>query len=172
MRFMQFRAKDCYSLALSKLEKVQHNKRAYSEVCSIIILIMNVICKEKMSKIFFCRFCKTHFILLSWLTLMKSGRPLNAVDPGSPPQKERDKGSNLAFMFRLPFAAGRVFSISMLDTLLYQVGTHLQLSTSDDTFKYHVKEMYASCSHRETVSPEETEQHYYRKQKCPLVFSL
>ncbi|MFT7805025.1 potassium channel subfamily T member 1-like isoform X1 [Arapaima gigas] len=55
MRFMQFRAKDCYSLALSKLDK-----------------------------------------------------------------KERDKGSNLAFMFRLPFAAGRVFSISMLDTLLYQ----------------------------------------------------
>ncbi|XP_058861402.1 potassium channel subfamily T member 1-like isoform X2 [Acipenser ruthenus] len=54
MRFMQFRAKDCYSLALSKLEK------------------------------------------------------------------EREKGSNLAFMFRLPFAAGRVFSISMLDTLLYQ----------------------------------------------------
>uniref|UniRef100_A0A8C5AF48 RCK N-terminal domain-containing protein n=1 Tax=Gadus morhua TaxID=8049 RepID=A0A8C5AF48_GADMO len=56
MRFMQFRAKDCYSLALSKLEKV----------------------------------------------------------------RERDRGSNLAFMFRLPFAAGRVFSISMLDTLLYQ----------------------------------------------------
>ncbi|XP_062973390.1 potassium channel subfamily T member 2 isoform X3 [Elgaria multicarinata webbii] len=55
MRFMQFRAKDCYSLALSRLEK-----------------------------------------------------------------KEREKGSNLAFMFRLPFAAGRVFSISMLDTLLYQ----------------------------------------------------
>ncbi|XP_008590974.1 PREDICTED: potassium channel subfamily T member 2-like isoform X2 [Galeopterus variegatus] len=54
-RFMQFRAKDCYSLALSKLEK-----------------------------------------------------------------KERERGSNLAFMFRLPFAAGRVFSISMLDTLLYQ----------------------------------------------------
>lgn len=26
----------------------------------------------------------------------------------------------MAFMFRLPFAAGRVFSISMLDTLLYQ----------------------------------------------------
>ncbi|XP_043780171.1 potassium channel subfamily T member 2 isoform X4 [Cervus elaphus] len=55
MRFMQFRAKDCYSLALSKLEK-----------------------------------------------------------------KERERGSNLAFIFRLPFAAGRVFSISMLDTLLYQ----------------------------------------------------
>lgn len=39
-------------------------------------------------------------------------------------QNERDKGSNLAFMFRLPFAAGRVFSISMLDTLLYQVDPH------------------------------------------------
>ncbi|KFZ66325.1 Potassium channel subfamily T member 1, partial [Antrostomus carolinensis] len=55
MRFMQFRAKDSYSLALSKLEKVRE-----------------------------------------------------------------ENGSNLAFMFRLPFAAGRVFSISMLDTLLYQ----------------------------------------------------
>ncbi|XP_034145688.1 potassium channel subfamily T member 2 isoform X13 [Esox lucius] len=55
MRFMQFRAKDCYSLALSQLEK-----------------------------------------------------------------KERETGSNMAFMFRLPFAAGRIFSIGMLDTLLYQ----------------------------------------------------
>ncbi|XP_078506411.1 potassium channel subfamily T member 2-like, partial [Lissotriton helveticus] len=55
MRFMQFKAKDHYSLALSKLEK-----------------------------------------------------------------KEREKGSNLVFMFRLPFAAGKVFSVSMLDTLLYQ----------------------------------------------------
>ncbi|XP_056144407.1 potassium channel subfamily T member 2 [Lampris incognitus] len=55
MRFMQFKVKDYYSLALSKLEK-----------------------------------------------------------------KEREKGSNLVFMFRLPFAAGKVFSVSMLDTLLYQ----------------------------------------------------
>jgi len=36
-------------------------------------------------------------------------------------QKEREKGSNLVFMFRLPFSAGKVFSVSMLDTLLYQV---------------------------------------------------
>lgn len=36
-------------------------------------------------------------------------------------QKEREKGTNLSFMFRLPFAAGRVFSVGMLDTLLYQV---------------------------------------------------
>lgn len=36
-------------------------------------------------------------------------------------QKERERGSNLVFMFRLPFAAGKVFSVSMLDTLLYQV---------------------------------------------------
>ncbi|XP_029109824.1 potassium channel subfamily T member 2 isoform X2 [Scleropages formosus] len=35
-------------------------------------------------------------------------------------KKEREKGSNLVFMFRLPFAAGKVFSVSMLDTLLYQ----------------------------------------------------
>uniref|UniRef100_A0A8C1YZW8 RCK N-terminal domain-containing protein n=1 Tax=Cyprinus carpio TaxID=7962 RepID=A0A8C1YZW8_CYPCA len=55
MRFMQFKVKDHYSLALSKLEK-----------------------------------------------------------------KEKERGSNLVFMFRLPFAAGKVFSVSMLDTLLYQ----------------------------------------------------
>uniref|UniRef100_A0A671MWP8 Potassium channel subfamily T member 2-like n=1 Tax=Sinocyclocheilus anshuiensis TaxID=1608454 RepID=A0A671MWP8_9TELE len=35
-------------------------------------------------------------------------------------KKEREKGSNLSFIFRLPFTAGRVFSIGMLDTLLYQ----------------------------------------------------
>ncbi|XP_073443643.1 queuine tRNA-ribosyltransferase catalytic subunit 1 isoform X2 [Dendrobates tinctorius] len=57
MRFMQFKAKDKYSVVLSKLEK-----------------------------------------------------------------RERERGSNLVFMFRLPFAAGKVFSVSMLDTLLYQVG--------------------------------------------------
>ena len=36
-------------------------------------------------------------------------------------QKEKEKGSHLYYMFRLPFAAGNVFSASMLDTLLYQV---------------------------------------------------
>ncbi|XP_067309243.1 potassium channel subfamily T member 2 [Pseudorasbora parva] len=55
MKFMQFCAKDCHSVAFSKLEKM-----------------------------------------------------------------EREKGSNLSFIFRLPFAAGKVFSVSMLDTLLYQ----------------------------------------------------
>lgn len=46
------------------------------------------------------------------------------------PQKEREKGSNLVFMFRLPFAAGKVFSVSMLDTLLYQV-SETKLATAD-----------------------------------------
>jgi len=36
-------------------------------------------------------------------------------------QKEKERGSHLYYMFRLPFAAGNVFSASMLDTLLYQV---------------------------------------------------
>ncbi|GFO00638.1 potassium channel subfamily t member 1 [Plakobranchus ocellatus] len=35
-------------------------------------------------------------------------------------KKERQRGSNLYYMFRLPFAAGNVFSASMLDALLYQ----------------------------------------------------
>ncbi|KAK2164758.1 hypothetical protein LSH36_59g06011 [Paralvinella palmiformis] len=36
-------------------------------------------------------------------------------------KKEKERGSHLYYMFRLPFAAGNVFSASMLDTLLYQV---------------------------------------------------
>ncbi|KAM4578509.1 potassium channel subfamily T member 1 isoform 4-T4 [Fundulus diaphanus] len=83
MRFMQFRAKDCYSLALSKLEKQGSDN---------IKLCLKVSCGE-------------------WCLSVKE-KSENTI--------ERDKGSNLAFMFRLPFAAGRVFSISMLDTLLYQ----------------------------------------------------
>ena len=35
-------------------------------------------------------------------------------------QHERERGSHISYMFRLPFAAGSVFSASMLDTLLYQ----------------------------------------------------
>ena len=35
-------------------------------------------------------------------------------------QREKDRGSHISCMFRLPFAAGSVFSASMLDTLLYQ----------------------------------------------------
>ncbi|KAK3087261.1 hypothetical protein FSP39_003776 [Pinctada imbricata] len=35
-------------------------------------------------------------------------------------KKERGRGSNISYMFRLPFAGGNVFSASMLDTLLYQ----------------------------------------------------
>ncbi|XP_032306766.1 potassium channel subfamily T member 2 isoform X5 [Drosophila ananassae] len=33
---------------------------------------------------------------------------------------EKERGSHISYMFRLPFAAGAVFSASMLDTLLYQ----------------------------------------------------
>lgn len=51
-------------------------------------------------------------------------------------QIERDKGSNLAFMFRLPFAAGRVFSISMLDTLLYQVSNRSDANSANSVQKY------------------------------------
>ncbi|XP_050073377.1 potassium channel subfamily T member 2 isoform X11 [Anopheles maculipalpis] len=35
-------------------------------------------------------------------------------------KREKERGSHISYMFRLPFAAGNVFSASMLDTLLYQ----------------------------------------------------
>jgi hypothetical protein len=40
--------------------------------------------------------------------------------PPFPLQREKERGSHISYMFRLPFAAGSVFSASMLDTLLYQ----------------------------------------------------
>ena len=40
--------------------------------------------------------------------------------PGTLLQREKERGSHISYMFRLPFAAGAVFSASMLDTLLYQ----------------------------------------------------
>lgn len=58
-------------------------------------------------------------------TLMATHNPLCHLRTPSL-QQERENGSNLAFMFRLPFAAGRVFSISMLDTLLYQVSWNVE----------------------------------------------
>ncbi|XP_022242333.1 potassium channel subfamily T member 1-like [Limulus polyphemus] len=35
-------------------------------------------------------------------------------------KREKERGTHISYMFRLPFAAGTVFSASMLDTLLYQ----------------------------------------------------
>lgn len=42
------------------------------------------------------------------------------LSPACPLQREKERGSHISYMFRLPFAAGAVFSASMLDTLLYQ----------------------------------------------------
>ncbi|XP_049291490.1 potassium channel subfamily T member 2 isoform X2 [Anopheles funestus] len=41
-------------------------------------------------------------------------------EPCGDVQREKERGSHISYMFRLPFAAGNVFSASMLDTLLYQ----------------------------------------------------
>lgn len=46
--------------------------------------------------------------------------PSMILDFDFPLQKEKERGSHISYMFRLPFAAGCVFSASMLDTLLYQ----------------------------------------------------
>eukprot|EP00069_Balaena_mysticetus_P017009 bmy_10115T0 len=97
MRFMQFRAKDCYSLALSKLEK-----------------------------------------------------------------KERERGSNLAFMFRLPFAAGRVFSISMLDTLLYQSQISISVEEWEDT-KDAKEQGHHRSNHRNSTSSDQSDHPLLRR---------
>ncbi|KAF4018270.1 hypothetical protein G4228_010025 [Cervus hanglu yarkandensis] len=97
MRFMQFRAKDCYSLALSKLEK-----------------------------------------------------------------KERERGSNLAFIFRLPFAAGRVFSISMLDTLLYQSQISISVEEWEDT-KEAKEQGHHRSNHRNSTSSDQSDHPLLRR---------
>ena len=50
----------------------------------------------------------------------EAGGRRGSDDAGRLFQREKDRGSHISCMFRLPFAAGSVFSASMLDTLLYQ----------------------------------------------------
>ena len=99
MRFMQFRAKDHYALSLSKLEKVSR-KRYQSGSSSV---------GTKMQK-------NPNIIRSIYLEFPSMFHMTNVFFF----QKEKERGSHLYYMFRLPFAAGNVFSASMLDTLLYQ----------------------------------------------------
>uniref|UniRef100_H3BBU5 Potassium sodium-activated channel subfamily T member 2b n=1 Tax=Latimeria chalumnae TaxID=7897 RepID=H3BBU5_LATCH len=107
MRFMQFKAKDHYSLALSKLEKV--NIVLYLSFSPVKMSYFKCI------EVPYHRSSRVGSVIMFPFFLKIS--VFNSV---LHIQKERDKGSNLVFMFRLPFAAGKVFSVSMLDTLLYQ----------------------------------------------------
>ena len=50
--------------------------------------------------------------------------------------KQQNK-DHLNYMFREPFAAGHVFSMSMLDTLLYQVKKGISKAHSLKTISYH-----------------------------------
>ena len=50
--------------------------------------------------------------------------------------------SNLSHIFRLPFAAGHVFSASMLDTLLYQVLIYYNKSAADYANTYTQVNVY------------------------------
>lgn len=69
-------------------------------------------------------------------------------------------------MFRLPFAAGRVFSISMLDTLLYQVGSRPNPNTL--TRKHQLRVHFPDSR----VGPESvTAAISILVQKCPLVLT-
>ncbi|XP_060009777.1 potassium channel subfamily T member 1 [Lagenorhynchus albirostris] len=129
MRFMQFRAKDSYSLALSRLEKQSPEPlppplapRVSGGTRSWVLSLCSAVC-------YVC----SHARPAHAHTPRARGGP-RAACPARPRPRPRapaslspsscrgsgENGSNLAFMFRLPFAAGRVFSISMLDTLLYQ----------------------------------------------------
>ncbi|GMT31709.1 hypothetical protein PFISCL1PPCAC_23006, partial [Pristionchus fissidentatus] len=47
--------------------------------------------------------------------------PFNPLQQSKFEKKERKRGSNMPFMFRLPFAQGGVFSANMMDRILYQV---------------------------------------------------
>ncbi|CAG01125.1 unnamed protein product, partial [Tetraodon nigroviridis] len=106
MRFMQFKVKDHYSLALSKLEKVKVHDLGITLFKYMYFFILNLIYFQKST---------VHNVNL--VKLFVRARVCVCV---CDLQKERERGSNLVFMFRLPFAAGKVFSVSMLDTLLYQ----------------------------------------------------
>ncbi|CAL4058748.1 unnamed protein product, partial [Meganyctiphanes norvegica] len=120
MRFMQFRARDTYALHLSKMEKVQHSPHDHNAGPDRIGNMIWIYEGNNQGG--------------------RSDRPASRRSRARsfrrrpPPQKptyysevisalerrEKERGSHISYMFRLPFAAGSVFSASMLDTLLYQ----------------------------------------------------
>ncbi|XP_045137419.1 potassium channel subfamily T member 2-like isoform X9 [Portunus trituberculatus] len=96
MRFMQFRARDAYALHLSKMEKGSQPQGPRSRPAS-----------RRRSRSFRRRPPPQRPIYYSEV--------INQLE-----RREKERGSHISYMFRLPFAAGSVFSASMLDTLLYQ----------------------------------------------------
>ncbi|XP_063591263.1 potassium channel subfamily T member 2-like isoform X7 [Penaeus indicus] len=119
MRFMQFRARDAYALHLSKMEKVQlspHDHIAGPERIKESLSPGNLYTvgqggrrdsRRARSRSFRRRPAARRPIYYSEV--------INQLE-----RREKERGSHISYMFRLPFAAGSVFSASMLDTLLYQ----------------------------------------------------
>ncbi|XP_066945935.1 potassium channel subfamily T member 2 isoform X4 [Macrobrachium rosenbergii] len=97
MRFMQFRARDTYALHLSKMEKGKQPQGQGGRPSS----------RRSRSRSFRRRPQPQRPIYYSEV--------INQLE-----RREKERGSHISYMFRLPFAAGSVFSASMLDTLLYQ----------------------------------------------------
>ncbi|XP_069179342.1 potassium channel subfamily T member 2 isoform X5 [Procambarus clarkii] len=97
MRFMQFRARDAYALHLSKMEKGSQPQGPGGRPAS----------RRSRSRSFRRRPQPQRPIYYSEV--------INQLE-----RREKERGSHISYMFRLPFAAGSVFSASMLDTLLYQ----------------------------------------------------
>ncbi|KAK4312450.1 hypothetical protein Pmani_016138 [Petrolisthes manimaculis] len=97
MRFMQFRARDAYALHLSKMEKGSQPQGLGSRRAS----------RRSRSRSF-RRHPPPHRPIYY-------SEVINQLE-----RREKERGSHISYMFRLPFAAGSVFSASMLDTLLYQ----------------------------------------------------
>ncbi|XP_042217877.1 potassium channel subfamily T member 2-like isoform X2 [Homarus americanus] len=97
MRFMQFRARDAYALHLSKMEKGSQTQVPGGRPAS----------RRSRSRSFRRRPPPQRPIYYSEV--------INQLE-----RREKERGSHISYMFRLPFAAGSVFSASMLDTLLYQ----------------------------------------------------
>jgi len=73
-------------------------------------------------------------------------------------------------MFRLPFAAGRVFSISMLDTLLYQVSTHLPQNNLRKLSSASGERMCFISAEKEMPLKKQSSIAII-KHECPLVFN-
>ncbi|XP_068216302.1 LOW QUALITY PROTEIN: potassium channel subfamily T member 2-like [Palaemon carinicauda] len=118
MRFMQFRARDTYALHLSKMEKVQvspHDHIAGPERNN------ESISPGKQPQGQGGRPSSRRSRSRSFRRRPPPQRPtyysevINQLE-----RREKERGSHISYMFRLPFAAGSVFSASMLDTLLYQ----------------------------------------------------
>ncbi|EEC04551.1 potassium channel, putative, partial [Ixodes scapularis] len=102
------------SVVVVNKESSNSAEEDYLADCNTIVAVQTI--KRRFFDVKYPRSCYPHSVSAKQVFLFF----INFYSRNIFDARERDRGSHISYMFRLPFAAGNVFSASMLDTLLYQ----------------------------------------------------